>query len=95
LVAAAHAATPLLKRPTRLRRAALWAREEEGPRRLDAEEGPRWCPGAPPKVAELAAFGRPGTPPSWPRSSLWRRQRRWCVSRLRSTCSASQAAAAC
>jgi hypothetical protein len=85
----AHAAAPPLQGRAHLRRAALWAREEEGPRRLDAEEGPRWW------VAELAAFGRPGTPPSWPRSSRWRRQRRWCVSRLRSTCSASQAAAAC
>ena len=51
-----------------------------------------WCP---PKVAELAAFGRPGTLPSWPRSSRWRRRRRWCVSRPRSICSASRAAAAC
>ena len=59
-LAAADMANPPPPRPTRLLRAALWARGER-PRRLDAEEGEAaaalWCP---PKVADSAAVCHPG-----------------------------------
>ena len=34
---------PPLQQPTSLREAALWGREEEGPRTLGAKAWPRWC----------------------------------------------------